>query len=82
METETDQSEHNYSETIPKLVTTRPEAEVAADLKLRIEEALGPVCKLIDEAAGLGLLVQWDSLSAGPPTMRSAPRGLRLVKHY
>ena len=73
------------SETDPailKLMTTWPEAEVAADLKLRIEEAIRPVCILMDEAAAHGLLVQWEGLSVGPPTLRHALRGLRLVKHY
>lgn len=29
-------------DSVPKLVTTRPEAEIAADLKKRFEEAMGP----------------------------------------
>lgn len=70
------------SDAVAQLVTTKPEAEIAADLKRRIEEALKPVCELCDEAAHHGLMVQWDALAAGPPTMRHAVRGLRLVKHY
>jgi len=67
---------------VPRLVTTKPETEVAADLKRRLEEAFEPVARLMDEAAGHGFMVQWDSFSSGPPTMRNAVRGLRLVKYF
>jgi hypothetical protein len=67
---------------IAELVPTRPEAEVAADLKRHIEEAMQPLCDLMDEAAKHGLQVQWDNFSFGPPQMRHHANGLRLVKFY
>lgn len=67
---------------IAQLVTTKPEAEIAADLKARLEAAFGPVCELFDEAMSHGLMIQWDGISPGPPYMRHAVRGLRIVKHY
>jgi hypothetical protein len=67
---------------VTKLVTTRPEAEIAADLKQRLEKAIEPVAALIDEAAAQGLLVQWDGFAAGPPFFKHRPLNLRLVKHY
>lgn len=67
---------------IAQLITTRPEADIAADLKKRIEAALEPLAVLFDEAAQHGLLVQWDGILPGPPYFRHAVRGLRLVKHY
>jgi hypothetical protein len=64
------------------LVTTKPEADIAADLKAKLEAALAPVCDLFDEATRHGLMVQWDAIAPGPPFLRHAVRGLRLVKHY
>lgn len=67
---------------IVALVTTKGEAEIAAELKERIKEALVPVLKIMDEAAAHGLLVQWDGLSPAPPFMKHTVVGLRLVKYY
>lgn len=47
---------------VVQLVPTRPDAEVAADLKRRMVEAYGPVLALLDEAAGAGFHV---NLQAG-----------------
>lgn len=70
-------------ESVPKLVTTRPEAEIAADLKARIEEAIRPVLAVMDEAVQHGLQVQFDNIAfMGPPIMRHRLNGLRLVKIY
>lgn len=65
-----------------KLVSTKPETEIAADLKRRIEEALVPVCALMDEAAAQGLQVVWDGIGMGPPFMRHRANNLRLIKSY
>jgi hypothetical protein len=68
---------------VVQLVPTKPEAEIAAELKKRLEEAFKPIAALIDEAAKQGLQVQWDQFAPGPPW---APHhtlvGLRLVRHY
>jgi hypothetical protein len=69
-------------ETVAKLVTTKPDAEVAADLKRRMEEALVPALALMDEAAAAGLQFQWDNFAPGPPYMRFRVNGMRLVKFF
>ena len=69
-------------EGIAKLVTTRPEAEIAADIKRRAEVPLAQVAALMDEAAQHGLQMTWDNFTAGPPTMRYRVNGLRLIKFY
>jgi hypothetical protein len=69
-------------ETIAKLVTTRPEADIAADLKRRVDEAMVPLAALMDEAATHGLQVMWDNFMVGPPAMRFRVNGLRIVKNY
>jgi hypothetical protein len=64
------------------LVTTRPEADVAADLKRRADEALAPLAALLDEAAANGLLIRWDAIAPSAPYFRHAVIGLRIEKHY
>lgn len=64
------------------LVTTKPESEIAADIKRRLEEAMAPVCALMDEAAGHGLLIRWDAIAPKPPTFKHAIHGPRIEKHY
>lgn len=58
------------------------EAEIAEDLKRRIEEAFKHVAALMDEANQHGLLVQWDAAGPQPPLGRNKLVGLRLAKHY
>ena len=68
---------------VAELVPTKPEAEVAADLKRRMEEALAPVCAIMDEAAAKGLQIQYDNIMYfGPPMMRYKVNGLRVVRVY
>lgn len=67
---------------VATLITTKPEAEIAADLKRRLGEALAPVCALIDEAAARGMIVQWDGFGARAPLFRHEPLNLRIVKQY
>ncbi len=65
-----------------QLVTTKPDVEVAADLKVRLERAMEPVLGLFDEAAAHGLLIQWDTLGVAPPFYKHKIVGLRVVKHF
>ena len=69
-------------DSVAKLVTTKPEAEIAADIKRRLEEAFLPVLELIDEANRAGLWVRFDAIGAQPPTMKNKIVGLRLERHY
>ncbi len=64
------------------LVPTKPDAEVAADLKHRLAEAMAPALKIFDEAAVAGFIVQWESIAPQAPFYRHGINGLRLVKHF
>lgn len=64
------------------LVPTKPEAEIAADLKRRVEEAIKPVLALMDEAASCGLQIQFDGIGRAPPYFRHIVQNLRIVKQY
>jgi len=66
---------------VVKMVPTKPEAEIAADLKARTGAALEPIAALMAEVARAGLLVQRDNIS--PDAFgRFHVNGLRVVKHY
>lgn len=75
-------SEVGKGENIATLVTTRPESEIALDLKRRAAEALEPLARLMDEAAANGLQITWDNFFVGPPLMRFHVNNLRVVKNY
>lgn len=65
------------------LVDHKPsEAEIAADLKRRISEAMQPVLEMFDEANRAGFLVRWDGVGPAPPLFKNQVLGLRLEKHY
>ena len=65
------------------LVTTKPDTEVAADFKRRLEETAQPMLAIFDEAVAAGFIVQWDAIAPMPPLMRTHRiNGLRLVKHF
>lgn len=69
------------AENVTQMVTTRPDAEFAADLKAKLTEALVPVTALMAEASRRGFLVQWDNI--GPDAFgRFHVNGMRLVKHF
>lgn len=66
---------------IISLTTTKPEAEIAADLKERAKAALVPLTDLMAEAARAGLLLAWDNI--GPDAFgRFHVHGLKVIKHY
>jgi len=64
------------------LVPTKSDAEIAEDLKARINEAMAAALPIFDEAAAAGLTIQWDSIAPKAPSYRHAIHGLRIVKHY
>jgi hypothetical protein len=66
----------------PRLVPTKPEAEIAAELKQRFEQAIAPAMAIMDEAVTHGLLVQFDAIAATPPFFRHKPINLRIAKHF
>lgn len=70
------------ADNVAKLVTTRPDAEIAADIKARVTAAMDPVLAIFDEAARAGLMIQWDNLAPSPPFYRHRIGGLRIVKHF
>lgn len=69
------------TDNVAKMIPTRPEAEIAAEIKDKMTAALEPVAALMAEAARSGLLVAWDSIS--PDAFgRFHVHGLKIVKHY
>lgn len=58
----------------------KTDAEIAADLKRRIEETLIPVLAVMDEAISHGMMVQWDSM--GPMPVKCRVGNLRIVKFF
>lgn len=70
------------NDSVARLVPTKSEAEIAADLKRRVDAAMEPVMALFDEAAQHGLLIQWDTIAPAAPYFRHGVRGLRVAKHY
>lgn len=63
------------------LVPTKPDADIGADLKKRMDEALKPVLALMDEAVRSGLVIQFDGIVfMGPPQLRHQINNLRIVK--
>lgn len=66
---------------VVQLVTTRPDAEVAADLRKRIEAAMTPLLDLFAEAAKAGFLVEWNGI-APDAFGRFRVNGLRFTKHF
>lgn len=69
-------------ETVARLVPTKCEADIAADLKRRIDEAFGPVLALMDEAATHGFFVRWDGIVPKPPFLKHGLVNLRLERHF
>ncbi len=63
------------------IVPTKPEAEIAAELKARAVELLKPLCELMDEAAAKGLAIQFDGIGMGMAYRHEALR-LRVAKIY
>ena len=52
-------SDVEEGKSVVQLVTTRSDAEIAADLKRRLLEVFKPVLEIFDEAATSGLAIQW-----------------------
>ena len=76
-----DMSNTEDSEPVVQLVTTRSEAEIAADLKKRLLQEIRPVLAIFDEAASYGLTIQWDGISPLSPRYKHELTGLRIVKY-
>jgi hypothetical protein len=68
------------NDTIAKLVPTKPDAEVAADLKRRAVEIYQPVLELCTEAHSLGFEVQ--VMSGMGPLGKHIITGLKVAKVY
>ena len=65
-----------------RLVVTRSDAEIAADIKSRIEEAARPLLDLLDEAQAAGLIVQFDGIGPTPPYFKHRIINPRVSKVY
>jgi hypothetical protein len=65
-----------------ELVPSNPYSEQAESLKTRLEEAMRPVCQLIDEANKAGFTVQWDTVGSAGPGFPVKMQGLRLARWF
>jgi hypothetical protein len=74
-------SNNETEEPVVQLVTTRSDAEIAADLKRRLLEAMRPVLAIFDEAAASGLTIQWEGISPVSPRYKHELTGLKVVKY-
>ncbi len=66
---------------VVQLVTTRSDAEIAADIKRRLLVAFKPALEIFDEAAASGLAIQWDNIKPVSPRYKHEVNGLRIVKY-
>ena len=64
----------------PMLVPTRPDAQVAAELKERMRAALHPVCAILDEAIAGGLILEFN-IGQIPPFNKHGIQRLTVTKH-
>ena len=74
-------SEVEEGKPVVQLVTTRSDAEIAADIKRRLLEAFKPVLEIFDEASTSGLAIQWDNIKPVSPRYEHEVNGLRVVKY-
>jgi hypothetical protein len=74
-------SDVEEGKSVVQLVTTRSDAEIAADLKRRLLEAFKPVLEIFDEAATSGLAIQWDNIKPVSPRYKHEVNGLRIIKY-
>lgn len=65
---------------VARLVPTKSDAEIAADIKRRFDEAMIPVTAIMDEAVAQGLVVQFDGIMLAPPFYRHRVLGVRIIK--
>jgi hypothetical protein len=66
---------------VVQLITTRSDAELAADLKRRLLGAFKPVLEIFDEASTAGLAIQWDNIKPVSPRYKHEVNGLRIIKY-
>jgi hypothetical protein len=75
-------SEEEAREPIARLMPTRSDGDIAAELKARVAEAMKPVLAIFDEAVAAGLVIHWDTIAPAPPFFKHQIHGLKLVKHF
>lgn len=68
------------SETVPTLVTTKPDAELTKELRQRLEKHFEPVLEVMNEAFRAGFVVG-IALQINPHTGRYVV-GVDFAKHY
>lgn len=61
-----DQIHQDMSKNVVDLVPGKSDAEIAADLKARFEEAIKPINAIMDEAAAAGLEIGFNCLRTAP----------------
>lgn len=68
-------------ERVATLVTTKPEAEIAADLKARFEKAMEGPIDVMNEARAHGMAIQFNVMPGGP-FMKFVLQNFCVVKQY
>jgi hypothetical protein len=67
---------------VVSLVTTKSDAEVAEDIKARVNEILADLLPIFDEATAAGLMIAWDAIAPAPPFFKHKVHGLKIIKHF
>jgi hypothetical protein len=75
-------SESEDNNPVVQLVTTKSDAEIAAELKARLQEAFKPVLAIFDEAATHGLAIRWDAIKPVSPRYKHEVTGLNIIKYF
>ena len=70
------------SKDIVKLVPGESESDLAANLKIRFEEAAKPLLSIMDEASSVGLAIEFGGIQRSVPSFRYAIIGLRVTKSF
>ena len=68
------------SDPVAKLVTTKPEAELAAEFKKRITAKLNELCSILDEVPDAGLVASYGT--APSPMGRQIITQVVISKHF
>jgi hypothetical protein len=67
---------------VATLIPNRPDAEVARELRGRMEKAFEPIVEVMDEAIRLGLVVTWGGFTFNPLTGHHSPPPIDVARHF
>ena len=67
---------------IATLIPNRPDAEVARELRARMQRAFEPIIEIMDEAIRLGLVVTWGGFTFNPQTGHYSAPSIDVARHF